>query len=115
MVFVMRIRLIVLIFLVLFIVGCSNQIKIEDYELVEEYNETTGEIVHNLYFTLYNPSFKVTNCNATLNLDNEGKVIGKNYRLGEIDPRSKEGRVIRFIMPDGETSFNLSPVCGFAR
>lgn len=98
----------------LLLAGCAREIVIEDYKLTEEYDQSTGNFTHGLYFTLYNPAyFKTADCSAVFELDTESEVISKKYLLGEVEARSRVRKAVVFVMPDGETRFNLSPVCSF--
>jgi len=102
-----------LLFFILLVVGCSRQIRIEDYSLEEEFDNTTKEMIHNLHFTLYNPYNSPADCNATLYLSNGEITAGKNYSIGEIAPGERKAKNIRFIMPEGEIALNLTTDCSF--
>ena len=99
----------ILIFLTIFLAGCASQIEIEDYHLIEEYNQTQGNMTHSFQFALNNPTSKNAECKAVLNIGEEQKT----YKIGDIEPRSRKKVIIPFQMPDGETNLSLVPECTF--
>ncbi|MBW2991646.1 hypothetical protein KY345_00330 [Candidatus Woesearchaeota archaeon] len=100
-------RVFVLLALVLFLAGCSGEIKIEDYHLIEEYSE--GNTTHYFQFTLRNPSFRKAECKARLDLGETEKI----YFLGEVNAMGKTRFIVPFEMPAGEINLSLEPICSF--
>lgn len=104
-------RRFLLLFLVL-LVGCSGEkILIEDPYLEENYDNNTES--HQLYFTLINKAWKNADCKAEMILENEGVINTTLYDIGIVSKRSSKQVRVDFIMPYGETGFNLTPKCSF--
>lgn len=100
-------RVFAVLILVLFLAGCSNNVKIEDYNLIEEYSE--GNVTHYFEFTLHNTGLDDADCKARLDLGGSEKM----YILGQIDGRSKRRFIVPFEMPDGEINISLEHLCSF--